>query len=62
MNKSIFDLLHTAMSKYPQLRVCQIIMIASKLGGWENNDVFYVPDATLADGLEKLINKETIFI
>lgn len=38
--------------KRPELRVSQIMSIAAHMGGWENNDLFYCPDAVILKGLE----------
>lgn len=38
--------------KRQELRVCQIMSIAAHMGGWENDDLFYCPDAVILKGLE----------
>ena len=43
--------------KHPELRLCQIISNAANKAGWDNNDLFYLPDEKLLEGL-KLLNSE----
>ena len=38
----------------PQLRLGQLLTIAASKGGWELDDLFYVPDDTLIKGLLKM--------
>lgn len=39
---------------HPQLRLGQLLSIAASRGGWESDDLFYVPDDTLSKGLMKM--------
>lgn len=39
---------------HPELRICQIMSIAAKKADWFNDDLFYCPDDTLINGLEKV--------
>lgn len=43
--------------KHPELRLCQIFSSAASKAGWDNNDLFYLPDEKLLEGLE-LLNKK----
>ena len=50
-------LLNEIKQKHPELRVCQILSIASYKAGWDNNNLFYLPDEKLLSGLE-ILNRE----
>lgn len=43
--------------RWPELRVCQTMSIAAQMGGWENDDLFYCPDAVILKGLEMFRQK-----
>lgn len=36
----------------PELRLCQILSIAAKKAGWKDNDLFYLEDKQLIEGLK----------
>lgn len=38
----------------PYLRLGQLLTIAAKEAGWEENDLFYIPDDVLFKGLRKI--------
>lgn len=43
--------------KHPELRITQLVYYLAKLGGWENNDIFYCPDEVILKGLQKFNNE-----
>ena len=50
----ILELLKELWKKDPDLRLGQIILKASQLGGWKQDDVFFCEDDMLQEGLVKL--------
>lgn len=50
-------LVYEIRQKHSELRLCQIISNAVSKAGWNNNDIFYLPDEKLLDGLE-ILKKE----
>lgn len=48
----IIESLVSAMFKYPEERICQIIYNSLKLSMKNNGDIFYVDDMRLLDSLE----------
>ena len=54
MDQRVFKYINLVHSRYPQLRVGQIMENAAKLGGWLDSDLFYCPDATMINGLRLL--------
>lgn len=54
----IFSALCEIHQKHPELRVCQIMSVAAKYAGWENDDLFYCPDSVILKGLEILKQRE----
>lgn len=47
-------LVHEIRQKHSELRLCQILSNAASKAGWDNSDLFYLPDEKLLDGLEIL--------
>ena len=43
---------------HPDLRLCQILNIAAKKSDWNSNDLFYLEDIQLLEGLEILNNTD----
>lgn len=54
MQNELIKLLAEISASNPQLRMCQIIGNAAKLGGWNSDDIFYCSDEILLRGLQKL--------
>lgn len=54
MQNELIRLLAEISESNPELRICQIISNAAKLGGWNPDDIFYCSDAILLDGLKKI--------
>lgn len=50
----IVALIYEIQQKHPELRLCQIFSIAANKVGWDNPDLFYIPDEKLLEGLEAL--------
>ena len=48
--KMVFQIKH----KHPELRICQILSNAAIKSGWNDNDLFYLSDKMLMDGLKIL--------
>lgn len=44
-------------SRRPELRVGQIMSIAAKKGGWNNNDIFYCSNDILETGFKKWLSE-----
>lgn len=57
MQNELINLLAEISASNPQLRMCQIISNATKLGGWNLDDIFYCSDEILLNGLQKIIIK-----
>ena len=38
----------------PSLRFCQFVSNVAKLGGWDDDDLFYCPDEIITKGLLEL--------
>lgn len=53
----INDLIYDIKHKYPELRLCQIFSIAAKEIGWKDNDLFYLEDIQLLEGLKQMSSK-----
>ena len=54
---SIIRLIKLAHQAHPEMRICQLIFFAAKVGGWNNDDVFYCSDETLIRGLEQILRR-----
>lgn len=54
MNKvmQIAGMLYAINQNNPELRLCQILSIAAKEAGWKDNDLFYLEDKQLIEGLK----------
>lgn len=52
--EQIESLLSCISKRSPKLRICQIMVIAAKKGGWNQDDIFYCPDDILLKGLQIL--------
>lgn len=50
-------LVYEIRQKHPELRLCQILSNAASKAGWDNSDLFYLPDEKLLEGLE-ILKKE----
>ena len=50
-------LVYEIRQRHPELRLCQILSNAASKAGWDNNDLFYLPDEKLLEGLE-ILKKE----
>lgn len=50
-------LVYEIRQRHPELRLCQILSNAASKAGWDNNDLFYLPDDKLLEGLE-ILKKE----
>lgn len=50
----IVMLVYEIRQKHPELRLCQILSNAASIAGCQNNDIFYLPDEELLEGLEIL--------
>ena len=50
-------LVYEIRHRHPELRLCQILSNAARKAGWDNNDLFYLPDEKLLEGLE-ILKKE----
>lgn len=50
-------LVYEIRQRHPELRLCQILSNAASKVRYENNDLFYLPDEKLLDGLE-ILKKE----
>lgn len=55
--KNVLNFLVSAHYMYPELRIGQLVCCAAAATQWQSDDVFYIPDERLADGLKKMINK-----
>lgn len=56
MTNALLAKVSAVSRKYPQLRLGQILECAAEYGGWDQEDLFYVPDETLMNGLNKLLS------
>ena len=50
-------LVYEIRQRHPELRLCQILSNAASKAGWDKNDLFYLPDDKLLEGLE-ILKKE----
>lgn len=50
-------LVYEIRQRHSELRLCQILSNAASKAGWDNNDLFYLPDEKLLEGLE-ILKKE----
>ena len=48
--------IYSVKEKHPELRICQIISNAARLGGWNDNDTFYCPDDVVVKGLDMILD------
>lgn len=53
MQNELMGLMAKISVANPNFRLCQIISNATKLGGWNSNDIFYCTDEILLNGLQK---------
>ena len=56
-NVNVMRLLFEVHKQRPQLRLAQLICVAAANAQWQNDDVFYLPDERLAEGLEKMLQR-----
>ena len=42
---------------YPEMRIGQLIYCAAAKAGWNNDDVFYLPDEMLMRGLQEMMDR-----
>lgn len=59
MNNLIY-LIKKVREQYPMLRIGQLLSLAAKRGGWEQDDLFYCPDEKIIKGLESMVSSFTI--
>jgi uncharacterized protein YihD (DUF1040 family) len=45
----------------PDLRLCQLLTSAARSADWNNNDLFYLEDDRLLEGLIKLSQQSTYY-
>lgn len=45
--------------RYPEMRLCQLLSNVARTNGWKDNDLFYLSDEKLREGIRKYI-KDTI--
>lgn len=50
-------LVYEIRQRHPELRLCQILSNAASKAGWDSNDLFYLLDEKLLEGLE-ILKKE----
>ncbi len=53
--KILLGLIENVWGKYPELRLCQLFTMIVDRSGWRNNDLFYLEDEQLSEGLQKII-------
>lgn len=53
-------LVYEIRQRHPELRLCQILSNAARKAGWDNNDLFYLPDDKLLYGLEILKEENSL--
>ena len=51
----ILELVRELWTACPDLRLGQLIQNAAVISGWKTNDVFYIEDDQLANGIKKLV-------
>ncbi len=54
----IVMLVYEIRQRHPELRLCQILSNAASKAGWENDDLYYLPDKKLLEGLEILMKRK----
>lgn len=57
MFETIFCSLRVINQIHPELRFNQIMTIAARKAGWEDNDLFYCPNSTIEKGLSMLLEE-----
>ena len=50
----MLELVRKLWIAYPDMRLGQLIQIAAVKSGWKTNDVFYIEDDQLANGIKAL--------
>ena len=51
----MLELVRELWIAYPDMRLGQLIQNAAVISGWKTNDVFYIEDDQLANGIKKLV-------
>ena len=51
----MLELVRKLWIAYPDMRLGQLIQNAAVISGWKTNDVFYIEDDQLANGIKKLV-------